>query len=147
MSFEDDDEEVGERFEVNEVDASPTYDINKYSSNDVRQKPLSFADDDDSDDEEGGGSVMHRKAQQARGKPRYGGDSTRHGRAKKPEVLGVTGVNFDSDEEKDGRYNEEPEDEDDYSNERGDAFSLDELDGWMSKINQRQGEKATPDED
>ena len=59
---------------------------------------------------------------------------------KKPQVLGVTGINFDSDEEETkGRYNKKrknssSEDED---IERDESLTLDELDGWMTKINQR----------
>ena len=41
LSFEDDDEEVKEDFEVNEIEKQPVYDMNKYSSNEnARHKPL-----------------------------------------------------------------------------------------------------------
>lgn len=59
-------------------------------------------------------------------------------KTKKPEVLGVTGVNFDSDEDdnKQGRYALPQMTADDDDIERDEALTLDELDGWMSRINQ-----------
>lgn len=66
-------------------------------------------------------------------------------------MLGVTGIDFDSDEEETkGRYNKKrknssSEDED---IERDETLTLDELDGWMTKINQRRlDEDANADQD
>lgn len=106
LSFEDDGDEDGGGFEVNDV--TPDYDINKYSSNSVRQKPLRANDEKE---EESALTIMQRMEakEKARAKKnRYGGfgmvqlPKTK----KKSEVLGVTGVDFDSDEEQeDPRYN------------------------------------------
>lgn len=133
LSFEDNEEEA-EKFEVNEVDRE--YDSNRYSSN----KPGVFQDDED---EPEGGSIMQRMEQQERSralKNRYGGFGIVSKPRRKPEVMGVTGVDYDSpheDEDGDysGRYAGKREDDEDI--ERDESLTLDELDGWMSRVNQR----------
>lgn len=147
LSFEDEGDEDAGGFEVNDI--SPEYDANKYSSNTVRNKPLNFA----AEEEEGGQTVMQRMEakEKARAKKnRYGGfGMVQIPKAKKKqEVLGVTGVDFDSDENEDARYSagkagDEDEDED---IERDEALTLDELDGWMSKINQRMSDDKYGDD-
>ena len=103
LSFEDDGEEVIERYEVNEIEKSPEYDINKYSSNDVRQKPNNFILGDDDEEEKDGVSVMQRLEQKERNramKNRYGEfGMVAKTKKQKPEVLGVTGVDYDSPHE------------------------------------------------
>ena len=65
----------------------------------------------------------------------------------KSEVLGVTGVDFDSDEENEnGRYKNKPDNIEDEDIERDETLTLDELDGWMSKINQRHLEEKHGDD-
>ena len=59
-------------------------------------------------------------------------------------MLGVTGVDFDSDEEETkGRYDKKRKNSasDDEDIERDESLTLDELDGWMSKNNQRRLEE------
>lgn len=56
---------------------------------------------------------------------------------KTQSVQGVTGVDFDSDEEQEtnGRYGARQKNDDDDDFEREESLDLDELDGWMEKIN------------
>jgi len=141
LSFEDEGEEVHEEFKVNEVERKPEYDIAKYSSNDGRQKPIINFNEDD--EEETGTSVMQRmelKEQQRTKNSRYGGFGMVQipKSKKKSEVLGVTGVDFDSDEEESkDRYGKKRQtnDSDDEDIERDESLTLDQLDGWMTKIN------------
>ena len=62
---------------------------------------------------------------------------------RKSGVVGVTGVDFDSDEEEKnkGRYgNKAKKDDDDDDFERDESLTLDELDGWMEKVSKERKE-------